>query len=477
MKRIVWVAAALAIVAPADAALAQFSPGARSVGMGGAGMVYASGVDAIEWNPANLALQGGWNISLGEVGASALVTGADINGLQDLIDSDLSGGPSPAASAAVADLPASGLSLATVGEGFAISKAVEGVSLASGQSFPSPGNGYPTVGISWGQFGLRVRSRVMGEVRMSKELVDLIVNGFDPTAINQYQVGNTGFRTTSFSEVTGAYGTLLGERMALGVSARYVKGHKLTEGRFFEPVLDLVNEIAEFNSVAIEAPGGSGYGVDIGFALDLVAGLRVSASAVNIIQKMTWDDALVAHQATFVACESSGSSSQCVNDSSRSDSFDDTDPQDLVDEYQSGPINPSSMSLYVAQTAQGLLPGAFFPTIFRAGVGWRAGGTAVELVGASVSPQGRQHNQWDERISLGVEQRLWFLTLRAGGAKGSDGIQALSGGVGLGFGPVRLDVSAGMMSGGFEFASGIVAPEDVDYAGGHVTASLQIVGG
>jgi hypothetical protein len=34
-----------------------------------------------------------------------------------------------------------------------------------------------------------------------------------------------------------------------------------------------------------------------------------------------------------------------------------------------------------------------------------------------------------------------------------------------------------MMSGGFEFASGIVAPEDVDYAGGYVTASLQIMGG
>ena len=94
-----------------------------------------------------------------------------------------------------------------------------------------------------------------------------------------------------------------------------------------------------------------------------------------------------------------------------------------------------------------------------------------------MSPKGRQHNQWDERISLGVEQRLWFLTLRAGGAKGSDGIQVLSGGLGLGFGPVKLDLSAGMMSGGFELTSGLVAPEDVDYAGGHVTLSLQVMGG
>ena len=179
---------------------------------------------------------------------------------------------------------------------------------------------------------------------------------------------------------------------------------------------------------------------------------------------MSWDDALIAHEATFFAC-----------DCPQSDF--DGDPEDLIDSYQAGPVDPSSMSLYVAQTVQDLFPGAFFPTVFRAGVGWRAGGTAIELVGSSVSPQGRQHSQWDERISLGLEQRLWVLTLRAGGAKGSDGIQVLSGGAGLGLGPVKLDVSAGMMSGNFDFASGLVAPENVDYAGGHVTASLQIMGG
>jgi len=463
MKRIVWLAAALALFAPADAALAQFSPGARSVGMGGAGMVFARGVDAIEWNPANLALEGGWNIALGEAGTSALVTGADIEALQDMFEFELPVFTSDGGTAqqAVNALPASGLSLATVSEGFLAGSAAE----TSNGALPSPGKGYPSIGIAWGQFGVRVRSRVMSDVRLSKELVDLIVNDFDPARINEYQIGDTGFRSVSFSEITAAYGATLGERMALGVSARYVKGHKLTEGRFFEPVLDLVNQTAEFNSVAIEAPGGSGYGVDIGFALDLMAGLRVSASAVNIIQKMTWDDALIAHEATFFAC-----------DCPQSDF--DSNPEDLIDQYQAGPVDPASMSLYVAQKAQGLFPGAFFPTVFRAGVGWRPwSSTAIELVGASVSPQGRQHNQWDERISLGIEQRLWFLTLRAGGAKGSDGIQALSGGVGLGFGPVKLDVSAGMMSGGFEFASGIVTPEDVDYAGGHVTASLQIMGG
>ncbi len=454
--------AALAFLVPLGAQ-AQFSPGARSVGMGGAGMVFSSGVDAIEWNPANLALEGGWNIALGEVGGSALVSGADFDALQSMFEFEFPGaGASTTTKAeAVANLPASGLSFVAVSEGFLSARGIT----ASDGALPSVGDPLPTVGITWGSLGIRARSRVMNEVRLSKELVDVMVNDFDASRINEYQVGNTGFRNVTFSEVTAAYGATIGDRMAIGVGARYVKGHKLTEGRFFEPVLDLVNETAEFNSVAIEAPGGSGYGVDVGLALDLVAGLRVSASATNVIQKMTWDDGLIAHEATFFACECPSSD------------FDTESPEDLIDQYQAQPLDPNSMSLYVAETVQGLLPGAFFPTVFRLGAGWRAGGTSIELVGASVSPQGRQHNQWDERISLGLEQRLWIFTFRAGGMKGADGIQAISGGLGLGIGPVKLDVSGGVMSGGFEFASGLVAPEDVDYAGGHVTMSLQLKGG
>jgi hypothetical protein len=360
----------------------------------------------------------------------------------------------------VDDLPASGLGLSTVTEGFLTAQG------ASDADVPSPGSPYPTVGLSFGSFGLRVRSRVMADARLSKELTDLIVNDFDPAKIQDYRVGDTGMRSASFSEITGGYGVTLGNRMAIGVGLRYVKGHQLTEARFFEPVLDLVNETAEVSVVAVESRGGSGYGLDVGIALEILAGFRVSASATNVIQKMTWDDELVAHEATYFACDCPTSDF-------------DQQPEDLLDRLRGPgtPIDPNSMSLPVYVTAAGLFPGAYFPTVFRAGVGWRAGGTALELVGTSVSPQGRQHSRWDERLSLGIEQRLWFLTLRAGGAKGTDGLQAISGGLGLGLGPVHLDVSAGAMSGGFDFASALVPSENVDYAGGHLTASLQIKGG
>jgi hypothetical protein len=37
----------------------------------------------------------------------------------------------------------------------------------------------------------------------------LMCEGFDPAQIQQYKVGDTGFRTTSFSEITAGYGTVL----------------------------------------------------------------------------------------------------------------------------------------------------------------------------------------------------------------------------------------------------------------------------
>ncbi|HUF76807.1 MAG TPA: DUF5723 family protein, partial [Longimicrobiales bacterium] len=421
MRRAWLLAAALTAGLPA-AALAQFSPGARSAAMGGAGMVFASGVDAIEWNPANLALEGGWNVSLGEAGAAALLSGFTFDDLQEIYDAGGAGGYD------VSNAPAGGLSFSTVTEGFTTAQ------LASMGGLPQPGSPFPSIGITVGSLGLRVRSRIQGDFRLSKEVVDLMVNGFDPAEIQSYRVGNTGFRTASFSEITVGYGAILGDRLALGVGARYVRGHSLTEGRFFEPVVDLVNETVEVAGVAVESAGGSGYALDLGLALDLVAGLRVSASGSNVVQSMTWDEALVSHEAVLVGCNPG--TPACPD----GDDFE-SGIEDLIDRFQSQPVDPEAMSLPVYFTAQDLFRGAFFPTVFRLGVGWRAGGTAVELVGSSVSPRGRQHSQWDERVSLGLEQRLWILTLRAGAAKGTDGLQALSGGLGLGIGPVALDVS------------------------------------
>jgi hypothetical protein len=284
-------------------------------------------------------------------------------------------------------------------------------------------------------------------------------------------VGNTGFRTTSFSEITAGYGTTVGGRLTVGVGVRYVMGHSLTHGRFYEPVLNLIDQTIQVNAVAVEATGGSGYGIDVGLALDLIAGLRLSFSGTNVVQKMTWNDELVAHEATYTGC--TDGTVTCPD----GDDFDDLDFEDFINRFEGEPIDGSAVSLPVYQTAQELFRAAYFPTVFRAGAGWRVGGTTVELVGTSVSPRGRQHNDWDERISLGVEQWLWIIGVRAGGALGSDGLQVINGGVALALGPLGIDVSGGFMSGAFDFTSDLVTPESVEYAGAHMTFALQLTGG
>ncbi|MDH3423367.1 MAG: DUF5723 family protein [Gemmatimonadota bacterium] len=463
--------ACLFVLSPSVVA-AQFSPGARSVAMGGAGMVYSSGVDAIEWNPANLALESGWNVS-GEFGMSGLMSGVSCDDIGAILgfgqcDSQPWGwnfDDVGCDATVTAGIPDNGVTVSTNSEGFLTAFGADKAGL------PKPGSPLPTIGITVGSVGVRARSRVMTETTVSKELMGLMCEGFDPAMIQQYQVGNTGFRTTSFSEVTAGYGTTLGGRLGVGVGVRYVMGHSLTQGRFFEPVLDLTNETIEVTGIAVESTGGSGFGLDVGLALDLIAGLRVSVSGTNIIQKMNWDESLVAHEATYTGC-STGSPS-CPN----GDDFDQLDFEDFINRFEGEPIAGGSVSLPVYQTAQELFRAAYFPTVFRAGAGWRAGGTTVELVGASVSPRGRQKNEWDERISLGVEQWLWILALRAGGALGSDGLQAINGGIALALGPVHLDVSGGFMSGGFDFASGVVTPQNVEYAGAQLTVALQLKGG
>lgn len=451
MRHIAVVALAASILAPASST-AQMAPGARSVGMGGGGMVFATGVDAIEWNPANLDWSDGWNVSVFELGVATLSSGATfgellaVMGAEDMpfFTTDLSAGQ------IVNQIPEAGLQLFTVTEGFATAYAAEQGDV------PKPGSPMPSIGVAVGNIGVRIRSRVLGEATLSRELADLIGNGFALEDIQNYAVGNTGFSSTSFSEITVAYGTRLGGLLSVGVGGRYVIGHGMTRGRFFEPQIDLSpapgDPYLTIQSVAVEATSGSGFGMDVGLSLSLPMGFRASASGTNVIQRMTWDEALIAHTATYTDAD--------FNEA--------VDFLDILDRYDPEPLDPNSVSLPVYQTALGFFDESFFPQVFRGGVGYQSGGTSVEATAMKVSPRGRFTPAWGERISLGVEQKLPLLTLRAGYAVGSDDLTALTGGVGLGMGPVLLEASAGK----FSADSGSVSKE-----GFYGTFALQLKGG
>ena len=428
----------LAVPAPVAA---QWATGPVSGALGGAGMVWARGVDAVELNPANLGLERGWSLSLLDVGAAGLLTGTT---LEDLWEIATAAGEGDAA--VVARLPDDGFRVSAMSEGYALSLGAEAADV------PSPQASIPSVGLSWGPVGLRARSRVLAEGAMSREVADLTVSGFNPERIKEYAVRETGFRVASFTEVTLAYGLSLADRLGVGIGVRYVQGHRLAQGRFFEPEIDLDEETLQLTGVAVEAPGGTGWGVDLGLAVELGGGVRLSLAGRNVAQRMTWDDALRTHEAVFT-----------------DEDFDDSDFEELLDRFADTPLDPSGVSLPVFEAARGLFAESYFPTVYRAGLGWAGEhGTFVEVNASSVSPRGRERAPWEQRVALGVEQRLEFLVLRAGYARAEDGISALTGGLGLRIGPVRLDMAAGKLSGDLD---------GIGYDGLQGSVGLSLAGG
>jgi len=279
---------------------------------------------------------------------------------------------------------------------------------------PQPGAGLPTLGVAFGSFGFRIRGRLFSEVTLSRELSDLLGNGYDQNNLQNYAVGNTGWRTASLTEYTAAWGTSVGG-LSVGLAGRYVQGQGLVDGRFFEPEVDLVNQTLTIRSVAVQSESGSGYGLDVGVSLDLPGGFRASVSGSNVLQKMEWDEALVAWTAEYGDADFDG----------------DLDLEDFLNRFADEPVDPGSVSLEVLQAGGELFEGSYFPQSYRAGAGWQSGGTTIEATGIVVSPRGRFSSPWDERISLGIEQKIPLLTLRAGYGMARDGLTTYTGGLAL----------------------------------------------
>jgi hypothetical protein len=429
--------------------------------MGGTGMVFAKGVEAIELNPANFGWASGWNLSIYEAGFSALGDGATVPEVAAIFGAEFNLpviGETPSDIAPVIERLSGlgGLRMSSVSEGFLTAFGAEEAGI------PRPGDPLPSIGIAIGPIGIRARSSVMADLTLSSELADLIGNGFAPENIQSYAVGDTGWRTTSFSEVTVSYGTTLGGLLSVGVGGRYVMGHGLVSGRFFEPRIDLNDTSIEVDAVAVQAATGTGYGLDVGLSLDLPLGFRAAASGTNIAQNMTWDEGLIAHSATYVGC--AASTVGCASDFDAAT----TDFIDLLDRFQAEPIVANEVPLDVYLASQGMFEESYFPQVFRGGLGWQAGGTSLEVVGTRVSPRGRFTSPWDERVAVGVEQKVPLLTVRAGFAQAQDGLTAVTVGGGLRLLGFNIDVGGGKFSG--DGASTV-------WDGYHASVAVQLKGG
>jgi len=416
MTRLLMVAAFLISASPTAA---QNIPWSRSAGMAGSDFALARGFSTIETNPANLFVDGSVGLSIGASlhGGSVLVRGADVIQLADILRSAGSGDAS-----LLAGVPAEGLSVN------AFSESATASLLARLLDVPDPAGGtpVPTFALTYRNFGAVYRQETIISGEVSRELVDLAVNGFNPEQIDDYAARGTGLRSYSTSSFTLAGSKDFG-RLQIGVGGRYLMGRKLLRARVFEPEADVDTETILATTTAVESRGGQGGALDVGLTYRLGGNGFLSLAVQNVWQRMFWDEDLFYSQAGFDQNDLGG-----------------TDFRLLVDRFRPETLDPQATTLEAYETASTLFEESFQPRIVRAGAGWTLGSSFdIQVVAAKSFGAGALVPARTDRVAAGLEQRLGPIAVRLGGALEEGGSRQLAGGLGITMAFVRVDLAGG----------------------------------
>ncbi len=388
-------------MAAAPAALAaQELSAPRAVSLGGAYIAQARGYEALWANPANLGLPSGrsWSAGFAQIGGSAASEGVAPGDFLDL----LQGGELPQAQreALLARTPPGGAALELDAR-------------------------VPLASVQIGEFAAGVAYGAAAEQSVGRDLIDLWVNGYQQGRID-YNVGNTSGSRATYWDVAVAHGRRVGP-LSIGATGHLYRGITLTRSRLFEPQIDVMARSISAEYREVLARDGSGYGIDIGAAFEPAPGVTVSAAVANAWSTVRWDDQLRTRGVELTEDEF-GASERYLLDFW----------QDFLDsEIAVDASAPPSVPL----VADGLRDGAEFPPTLRAGLGYRVpgAGTRIEASYRKELSDGRLGAGWSEALSAGVQQKLIFLTLRAGAATDLDARTQLGGGLSLG--PIHLGIA------------------------------------
>lgn len=403
-------------------AAAQLGPSPAAAGTAGAYQQLARGHEALEWNPANLALRDGpgWSAALLQPSAAGTVLGPDWGDFLLLREDEI-----------------------TLAEQQDFLSEVD----AGGLNFSGNAR-LRGLAVSYGSFAVGVSATVLANANASRELLELYLDtrrlgGIDPAKILRYRVGDTSARDAVFYTVEGAYGRRLSEDLGLpfpvsvGIGARILRGSDLQRARMFEPSIDLANESLSVAIGGLQSTGGTGFGVDAGVTAQPVPGLSVGLALRNVLRGMSWDDDLRVRFAEYDDRELSR-----------------TDPEDLLERLESRPLDPELLPEEALDVLRaGFMDDAHPPTEIGLGAAYRTGGTGIGATFRSTVGAGDLHADWPLYLAGGVEQALSFLRLRGGLATSFDAV-LYSAGFGLALGPVRLDIAGARAHGSGEGVAG-----------------------
>ncbi|HEU0012961.1 MAG TPA: DUF5723 family protein [Longimicrobium sp.] len=401
-NRVLSAVAAAAALAGAAPAAAQIPLDARALGMGGAYIAVARGQESLYQNPANLGLPGTphWSVAFPQVLAGITAEGITPG---DVISLTKYNELSESERQAILDgIPASGTGLEVDFRAPIFSMQIRRF----------------TVGLGYG---------VSGSHTLNKSLVDLVLNGFDPS--KQYAVtGSNGFRY-SYWDFAAAYGRRVGP-VSIGAAAHYYLPQSVVRSGFVDQdtirdPLGIPTDL-RVTYAGLTSEGGSGFGLDIGAALQPMPGLTLSASIDNALHSMEFDDETRIRRVTLDQGD-----------------YENGDPEQILSEYEesetdfTGSTNPLEVAL---ANQLGEDRDAGLPTTLRAGAAFVPGtGTTVAAAFQTRLEDTPFAGAWEQQLSVGVQQKLPIVTLRAGLASDLGGGSMLS--AGLTLGPIQIGIA------------------------------------
>lgn len=363
----------------------------------------ARGHEAIFINPANLGLVGtpGWSLGLAGISAGALLEGITAEDASDFIKyDDLS---TEERAALLADIPDDGARLALDARG-------------------------PIAALQVGPFGAGVAFAVMGGHSVSRDIIELLLEGYEEGRTD-YSTADTRGDRISFTDFALAYGTSTGP-VSWGVTGHYLHGGTLERTWMTDPRIDIVEQDISIDYFGVRAEGGSGFALDLGMAYQPVHSVTLGATVTSAYSHLGWSDDLRIRQLTL----------------SRSDFDESAGFDELFDRYDESEreITEADQDLFDGSPRHFLEADAQLPTTVTVGAAWEPT-RSTALVGSYSDnvTDGTLAGQWNRRIGVGLEQGLWILAARGGFSTDLDGQSLITGGVSLGV----LDLGVGRLTG------------------------------
>ena len=392
---------------------------ARAVAMGRSMTASARGYEAVAWNPALLGMPGspGFSLSLPQIGINAYSNALGPSDLWHYYRID---------------------TLSTQDKNDILTKIRGTGDSTFGVGILADVMG---LGFTFKNFGLTVFGTADGNLAVNSDLVELaLVGNIARRAPGQRYVGTNsrgaGVGTVGLAASWGqGIGVPVGH-LAVGATVKYLR--VISAAR----VTDLGSYVQNAPDFEARAGGqaltfdwdqshfnGTGFGVDLGAAYELVSGLRLAAAVENLVSTMSWKDSnLVYYRQEYLLQQNGIQYSDSTISNIDKVAYDPTDPEQkaLRDSLLTG--NPLGTRLRLgAQLSAG-------PVLLAGDLRFRV------AKGVVAGPA--------QRASVGAELPLSVVRLRAGLASDFSGGFGLSGGLGFQLGPVRLDFAAATTPGG-----------------------------